>query len=143
MYDECPSDMPQFRRSYEQKSECQQSLNCEMSLVIPLFFGNFLLCCFAVKFLSPNLCQEIEEEANVIRALYDLIEKYNVPAPPEDVAVYQTLTPSVNNMLQAIDKSLADRDANIEKFCAHLDKDIASLSKKVHFLFIYFFAHLS
>ena len=75
--------------------------------------------------------QEIEEEANVIRALYDLIDKYNVPAPPEDVAVYQTLTPSVNNMLQAIDKSLADRDANIEKFCAHLDKDIATLSKKV------------
>lgn len=39
--------------------------------------------------------QEIEEEANVIRALYDLIEKYNVPAPPEDVAVYQTLTPGI------------------------------------------------
>ena len=78
------------------------------------------------------LPQEIEEEANVIRALYDLIEKYNVPAPPEDVAVYQTLTPSVNNMLQAIDRSLADRDANIEKFCSHLDKDIATLSKKVY-----------
>ena len=55
-----------------------------------------------------------------------------MPAPPEDVAVYQTLTPSVNNMLQAIDRSLADRDANIEKFCTHLDKDIATLSKKVY-----------
>ena len=84
-----------------------------------------------LTYLTITSSQEIEEEANVIRALYDLIEKYNVPAPPEDVAVYQTLTPSVNNMLQAIDRSLADRDANIEKFCTHLDKDIASLSKKV------------
>ena len=67
----------------------------------------------------------------MIRALYDLIEKYEVPAPPEDIAVYQTLTPSVNNMLQAIDKSLADREANVEKFCAHLDKDIATLGKEV------------
>ena len=28
-------------------------------------------------------------------------------------------------------RSLADRDANIEKFCAHLDKDISVLGKKV------------
>jgi len=31
----------------------------------------------------------------------------------------------------AIDKALAERDANIDKFCTHLDKDIAELAKEV------------
>ena len=34
-------------------------------------------------------------------------------------------------MRNAIDKALAERDANIDKFCTHLDKDIAELSKDV------------
>lgn len=31
----------------------------------------------------------------------------------------------------AIDKSLAERDANVDKFCVSLDKDIAVLGKEV------------
>jgi len=31
----------------------------------------------------------------------------------------------------AIDKSVSERDANIDKFCSHLDKDIAELGKEV------------
>ena len=34
-------------------------------------------------------------------------------------------------MRNAIDKALAERDANIDKFCTHLDKDIAELGKEV------------
>ena len=30
-----------------------------------------------------------------------------------------------------IDKSLAERDANIDKMCTHIDKDIVSLNKEV------------
>ena len=33
--------------------------------------------------------------------------------------------------MNAIDKSLAERDQNVDKFCSHLDKDIAELSKEV------------
>ena len=36
-----------------------------------------------------------------------------------------------SNVRNAIDKALAERDANIDKFCTHLDKDIAELSKDV------------
>ena len=35
-------------------------------------------------------------------------------------------------MRNAIDKSLTERDANIDKFCTHLDKDIAELGKEVN-----------
>lgn len=43
----------------------------------------------------------------------------------------QTLGPSITNVRNAIDKALAERDANIDKFCTHLDKDIAELGKEV------------
>ena len=50
----------------------------------------------------------------------------NFPTAP----FLQTLSPSINNVLNAIDKSLAERDGNIDKFCTHLDKDIAELAKE-------------
>ena len=31
----------------------------------------------------------------------------------------------------AIDRALAERDSNLDKFCTYLDKDIAILNKKV------------
>ena len=66
-----------------------------------------------------------------MNALYDLIELYEVPTPPEDFAVYQSLGPSITRVRNAIDKSLAERDGNVDKFCVRLDKDIAELSREV------------
>lgn len=31
----------------------------------------------------------LEEETSIVKDLYDLVEKYQVPVPPEDNAVYQ------------------------------------------------------
>ena len=73
----------------------------------------------------------LEKEADVVKALYDLIELYEVPTPPEDFAVYQSLGPSITRVRNAIDKSLAERDGNVDKFCVRLDKDIAELSREV------------
>ena len=41
------------------------------------------------------------------------------------------MNPSINTVLNAIDKSLAERDGNVDRFCSHLDKDIADLAKEV------------
>ena len=38
---------------------------------------------------------DIERDATVVKELYDLIETYKVPTPPEDLAVYQVLVLSV------------------------------------------------
>lgn len=43
----------------------------------------------------------------------------------------QTLRLTVTAVRNVIDKSLAERDANIEKMCTHIDKDIVSLGKEV------------
>ncbi|XP_058967936.2 dynein axonemal heavy chain 6 [Pocillopora verrucosa] len=74
---------------------------------------------------------DIERDATVVKELYDLIETYKVPTPPEDLAVYQTLRPTVTAVRNVIDKSLAERDANIDKMCTHIDKDIVVLGKEV------------
>lgn len=63
--------------------------------------------------------------------MYQLIESYHVPTPPEDFAVFATLKPSVMAVRNAIDKSVGERDGSIEKFCRSLDKDIAELNKEV------------
>ena len=34
----------------------------------------------------------VEDESVVVKDLFDLIHKYQVPAPPEDLAVYQVYT---------------------------------------------------
>ena len=54
--------------------------------------------------------------------MYELIELFSVPTP---------LSASINAVLNCIDKALADRDSNVDKFCTHLDKDIAELGKEV------------
>ena len=75
--------------------------------------------------------EPLEKEARVVADMYELIERFTVPTPPEDFAVYQTLNPSIHNVLNCIDKSLAERDSNVDKFCTHVDKDIAELHKEV------------
>ena len=73
----------------------------------------------------------VELDMNVVKELYDLIEQYNVPVPPEDLATYKTLSPSIIAVKNTIDKSVGERDANVDRFCTHLDKDIAALNKEV------------
>nr|XP_006813236.1 PREDICTED: dynein heavy chain 6, axonemal [Saccoglossus kowalevskii] len=73
----------------------------------------------------------MDAEAGVVKEMYELIDHYSVPTPPEDFAVYQTLNPSVSAVRNAIDKAVGERDANIDKFCNTLDKDILELNKDV------------
>ncbi|KAG8454285.1 hypothetical protein GDO86_000797 [Hymenochirus boettgeri] len=73
----------------------------------------------------------LEEECNIVSEMYQLINNYNVPTPPEDFAVYATLKTSITAVRNAIDKSVGERDGSLEKFCRSLDKDIAELNKEV------------
>lgn len=63
--------------------------------------------------------------------MYKLIERYSVPTPPEDVAVYATLTSCVNAERNTIDKAVEERDSNVDRFCLHLQQDISRLNSKV------------
>ncbi|CAH8497721.1 unnamed protein product, partial [Dicrocoelium dendriticum] len=71
--------------------------------------------------------EPIEKEADIVKEMYDMIEIFNVPVPPEDYAVYQTLLPSIERAKNAIDRSLSERDVIVDLFFASLDKDVGDL----------------
>ena len=92
----------------------------------------------------------VEEEASIVKDLYDLMDNYQVPLPPEDLAVYQvrtspakkplielslsvhqSLRPEVMRLRSAVDKAVSDREKYVDKFCNHLDRDIVELGKEV------------
>uniref|UniRef100_A0A4W3JW30 Dynein axonemal heavy chain 6 n=1 Tax=Callorhinchus milii TaxID=7868 RepID=A0A4W3JW30_CALMI len=73
----------------------------------------------------------LDEEANIIVQMYELIDEFRVPTPPEDLAVFATLKPSLVAVRSIIDRAVSERDKNIGKFCQHLDKDIALLNEEV------------
>ena len=63
--------------------------------------------------------------------MYQLIQTYAVPTPPEDLAMFATLGPSMTAVQGAVEKASAERDANVDKFCAFLQRDIKELNQEV------------
>lgn len=86
----------------------------------------------ALNFLEKiqERIESLEKEADVVKEMYDLIDSYKVPCPPEDLVVYATLNNTITLCRNAIDKALTERDANIASFCATLDKDITLLTEE-------------
>lgn len=60
--------------------------------------------------------------------MYKLIKQYQVPTPPEDLAVFATMKPSIIAVRDAINKA----EASLKDFCQHLDKDHEELNNEVN-----------
>jgi dynein heavy chain len=73
----------------------------------------------------------LEQESEIVRQMYELIEQYRVPCPPEDIVSYSSLTTTLNGCRNAMDKALTERDSNVTKFVSLLDKDIEILTQEV------------
>ncbi|XP_075260085.1 dynein axonemal heavy chain 6-like isoform X4 [Convolutriloba macropyga] len=73
----------------------------------------------------------LDVEADIVKALYKLIEKYEVPHPPADKVLFDTLNASITTLKNAIDKAVGERDANLDLFCKEIEKDIVELNKVV------------
>ncbi|KAM7536598.1 hypothetical protein Aperf_G00000086397 [Anoplocephala perfoliata] len=73
----------------------------------------------------------LEKEADAVRSMYELIDIFNVPTPPEDLALYQTMLPSIERTITTIDRSLAERDSTVDVFFGCLNKDIGDLINDV------------
>ncbi|KAG8130386.1 hypothetical protein E2320_017073 [Naja naja] len=72
----------------------------------------------------------LEDESKVVSKMYQLIEQYVIPTPPEDFALFSSLKPSIVAVRNAIDKSVGERDASIIKFCQLLDEDVHDLNEE-------------
>ncbi|VDK35198.1 unnamed protein product [Taenia asiatica] len=75
--------------------------------------------------------ESLEREADAVRSMYELIDVFKVPTPPEDLAVYQILFPSIERTITTIDRALAERDSLVDIFFGCLNKDIGDLMNDV------------
>uniref|UniRef100_A0A3Q3ICB6 AAA+ ATPase domain-containing protein n=1 Tax=Monopterus albus TaxID=43700 RepID=A0A3Q3ICB6_MONAL len=73
----------------------------------------------------------LEKEQETICQMYNLINIYSVPTPPEDLVVFTTLQPSINSLQSATDKAVAAKDSSMHKFFTSLHKDIQELNHEV------------
>ncbi|XP_067839723.1 dynein axonemal heavy chain 6 [Heptranchias perlo] len=73
----------------------------------------------------------LDEESSIVVQMYQLVDKYKISTPPEDLAVFATLKPSIFAVRTVIDRAVNERDSNINKLCRCLDKDIAVLNEEV------------
>ncbi|KAG9342632.1 hypothetical protein JZ751_016069 [Albula glossodonta] len=72
----------------------------------------------------------LDQQTETVSQMFELIDRFHVPAPAEDLAAYNTLKPSITRVRNAIDKAVGEKDANITKFCQHLQQDITELNKE-------------
>ncbi|KAJ8245285.1 hypothetical protein GJAV_G00269100 [Gymnothorax javanicus] len=78
-----------------------------------------------------NRIEALDEEMETVSRMFQLIERYHVAAPAEDVAVFATLRPSITAVSDAINQAAGEKDTNVSKFCQHLQQDITELNKEV------------
>lgn len=73
----------------------------------------------------------LEKEQETVSQMYDLVNMYLIPTPPEDLFVFATLQPSIISLHSIIDKAVTEREASMEKFSTSLNMDIKELNKEV------------
>ena len=74
------------------------------------------------------LVDHINEENS---RLYNLIDQYHIAIPPTDLALYQTLGPTLHSLKDALDLAIDTKEEKIAKFSSDLEKNIGELMAEV------------
>uniref|UniRef100_A0A7N9AZR1 Dynein, axonemal, heavy chain 6 n=1 Tax=Mastacembelus armatus TaxID=205130 RepID=A0A7N9AZR1_9TELE len=85
----------------------------------------------ALIFLDEIQEEVLEEEQDTVCKMYNLIQVYSVPMPPEEQFFFDPLQSFINSLHSTIDKAVAARDSSMDKFCMSLQKDIKELGQEV------------
>ncbi|XP_067884712.1 dynein axonemal heavy chain 6-like [Heterodontus francisci] len=86
-------------------------------------FGEHLMFLSQIGADMPML----EGEFSTVTQLYAIAKEYSVPIPAEEMAHYQILVPSFQNLKSSVLYSEAMKDRNVIKFRANLEDDINNL----------------
>lgn len=101
-----------------------------------LFSTYLFLTALIALYSSPVFSQSyqitaLEKEQETICQMYDLINMYSVPLPPDDLVAFSTLHPSINSLHDLIHEAVAERKSSMDRFCTSLHKDIVELNHEV------------
>ncbi|XP_076367204.1 dynein axonemal heavy chain 6-like isoform X3 [Tachypleus tridentatus] len=75
--------------------------------------------------------EDMEAGLNVTRELYDLMDSYSVPVPPEDIAGYSALSGLLCHLQKAIKNESSERETYKTNLNTSLVKDIDELKQEV------------
>ncbi|KAJ3137918.1 Dynein heavy chain 6, axonemal [Physocladia obscura] len=64
-----------------------------------------------------------------VSGLYNLVEVHKIKIPPTELAMFQTLGPTLRQLKEAVDMASDTKDDNIAKFSAELEKAMLDLSQ--------------
>uniref|UniRef100_A0A3Q3BGU1 Dynein, axonemal, heavy chain 6 n=1 Tax=Haplochromis burtoni TaxID=8153 RepID=A0A3Q3BGU1_HAPBU len=73
---------------------------------------------------------EIKEEQKSVSKMYDLINMYSVPTPPEDLVKFAALEPFIESLSSVMLKAVLQRNGTMEKFCSCLQKDMKEIKQE-------------
>ena len=77
---------------------------------------------------STERMPSLSHEGKIIARYYSLFKKYDVPTPPEDYAMFESLTSTQSAVRDTVDRCLAERDQNIDKLVGHIERDVVDLN---------------
>ncbi|KAJ3027001.1 UNVERIFIED_CONTAM: Dynein heavy chain 6, axonemal, partial [Siphonaria sp. JEL0065] len=80
-----------------------------------------------IKIALPLVVSMHDEVAR----LYHLLDNYRIPIQPTDLALYQTLGPTLRSLQEAVDMATDTKEESITKFSAELEKAMADLMGEV------------
>jgi dynein heavy chain len=75
-----------------------------------------------------NLVEQLFEE---VSRFYSLLDVYKIPIQPTDLALFQTLSPTLRQLKESVDMATDTKDENITKFSAELEKAMGDLMSEV------------
>ncbi|KAI9346257.1 dynein heavy chain and region D6 of dynein motor-domain-containing protein [Obelidium mucronatum] len=89
--------------------------------------------CFAdvAKLLTAfkNSLALVDKLFDEVSRLYTLIDTYKIKIPPTELAMFQTLGPTLRQLKEAADMASDTKDDNIAKFSADLEKQLFDLTQ--------------
>ncbi|KAJ3105519.1 Dynein heavy chain 6, axonemal [Phlyctochytrium planicorne] len=73
----------------------------------------------------------VEQFNDEVTRLYALLDIYKIPIQPTDLALFQTLGPTLRQLRESVDMATDTKEENISRFSGELDKSMAELMQEV------------
>lgn len=73
----------------------------------------------------------METEYDYCKELYDITEEFNIPTAQDDLQLYLTLSITLGNLRNIVDKKLEETANIVKQFGNQLNKDISALIASV------------
>ena len=84
-----------------------------------------------MNLLVQNTLELVDELESEVSQLYRILESHKIFIQPTDLAMYQTLSPTLRSLKESLDIALDSREDNIVKFTADLEKLMSDLLSEV------------